>query len=94
MSADPANDQALKSRIDTPDFMEALASDSEGAFLADVTTYLEAWKSRIKGYQDAGVSRGEYDDLSRLSDSIQTTGRVLDFFVKLQQLPPAQTNGN
>ncbi len=94
MTADPTTDSALKARIDTPDFTETLSTDADGAFSADVTTYLEAWKTKVKGYQDAGVSRAEFDDLTRLSDSLQTAGRVLDFFVKLQKLPPTQPAGN
>lgn len=94
MNADLTTDRELKARIDTPDFAETLAADAGGAFSADVTSYLEAWKTKVKGYQDAGVSRAEFDDLTRLSDSLQTAGRVLDFFVKLQKLPPTQLTGN
>ncbi len=94
MTADPLNDSALKARIDTPDFAEALAADADGSFHADVSAYLEAWQGQIKRYQDTGVSPGEFNDLTRLSDSIQTAGRVLEFFVKLQKLPPTQASGN
>ncbi|GAA5149733.1 hypothetical protein GCM10023213_47830 [Prosthecobacter algae] len=94
MSSDPLTDPALKARIDTPDFVEILSADSEGSFYADVTTYLDAWQGQIKSYQDAGLSRGEFDDLSRLSNSLQTTGRVLEFFVKLQKLQPEKAHEN
>ncbi|MGV3659976.1 MAG: hypothetical protein ACO1TE_07320 [Prosthecobacter sp.] len=96
MSADPdpASDKELKARIDTPDLAEALTTDVDGSFNTSVTSYLEAWKTRIKGWQDHGVSRGEFDDLTRLSDSIQTAGRVLEFFVKVQKLPAAQPSEN
>lgn len=94
MMNDPISDPGLKSRIDTADLLEALAADKDGVFYGELTAYLEAWKGRVKSWQDAGVSRGEFDDLSRLSDSLQTAGRVLEFFVKLQQLPPAQPHGN
>ncbi len=94
MITDALNNSELKARIDTADFAEALAADADGSFYADVTAYLDAWQSRIKDYQTAGVSKGEYDDLTRLSDSVQTAGRVLEFFVKLQKLPPAQAHGN
>ncbi len=94
MSTDPAADPELKARIDTAELLETLAADADGAFCASVTTYLDSWKTRIKGYQDFGLSRGEFDDLTRLSDSIQTAGRVLEFFVKLQKLPAAQPSEN
>lgn len=94
MTSDPASDKEIKARIDTPDLAEALAADVDGSFNATVTSYLEAWKARIKGWQDHGVSRGEFDDLTRLSDSIQTAGRVLEFFVKVQKLPAAQPSEN
>ena len=90
MLNDPTTDSDLKSRIDTPDFAEALAADADGSFHASVTAYLDAWKARIKAYQDAGVSTGEFQDLSRLTASMDTAGRVLEFFVKLQTLKPAQ----
>ena len=94
MIADPTTDHDLKSRIDTPNFAEVLAADKDGSFYADVTAYLDAWKAKIKGYQDQGVSRAEFDDLTRLSNSIQTAGPVLEFFVKLQMLPAAQPSEN
>lgn len=94
MIADPLNDTALKSRIDTPDFTETLATDSEGAFAADITTYLSAWQLQIKAYQDAGLPSGEFESLTRLSDSIQTAGRVLDFFAKMQKLTASQPSEN
>ena len=90
MNSDPTTDAQLRSRIDTADFSEALAADEDGSFAADVSAYLEGWQSKIKGYQDAGLSSGEFNDLTRLSSSIQTAGKVIDFFVKLQKLPPAQ----
>lgn len=92
--SDPASDKKIKARIDTADLAEALAADLDGSFSATVASYLEAWKSRIKDWQDHGVSRGEFDDLTRLSDSIQTAGRVLEFFVKVQKLPAAQPSEN
>jgi len=94
MIADPLNDAALKARIDTPDFNETLATDSEGAFASDITAYLSAWKLQIKAYQDAGLPTEEFESLTRLSDSLQTAGRVLEFFVKMQKLSAAQPNGN
>lgn len=90
MNADPTTDAALRARIDTADFAETLAADSDGSFAKDVSTYLEAWKAKIKGYQDAGLSSAEFNDLTRLSTGIQTAERVIEFFVKLQKLPPAQ----
>jgi hypothetical protein len=94
MIADPISDNELKSRIDTPNFAEVLAADEDGSFYADVTAYIDAWKLQIKSYQDQGVSRAEFDDLTRLSNSLQTAGPVLEFFVKLQKLPAAQPSEN
>ncbi|MES2596716.1 MAG: hypothetical protein V4662_15345 [Verrucomicrobiota bacterium] len=94
MSNDVLSNRELKARIDTADFAETLAADADGSFYADVTSYMEAWSTRIKGYQDAGVSKAEFEELTRLSQSVQTAGRVLEFFVKLQKLPPAQPNEN
>jgi hypothetical protein len=94
MSYDVLSNPELKARIDTADFAETLAADADGSFYADVTSYLEAWTTRIKGFQDAGVSKAEFEELTRLSQSVQTAGRVLEFFVKLQNLPPAQSSEN
>lgn len=90
MSTDLLADRALKARLDTPDFQEALAADSDGTFYHEATAYLGAWRQRIRQYQDAGVSTGEFASLTRLSASIDTAERVIEFFVKLQKLPPTQ----
>ena len=94
MINDPATDKDIKARIDTQDLLETLAADADGTFYADLASYLDAWKARIKSWQDQGVTRGEFDSLTRLSDSIQTAGRVLEFFVKLQKLPAVQPSEN
>lgn len=94
MSLEALDNRELKARIDTPDFTETLAADADGSFQADVTAYLEGWSARIKGYQDAGVSREEFDDLTRLSTAVQTAGRVIEFFVKVQKLPAPAASGN
>lgn len=94
LPADPLTDLELKARIDTPDLLETLQADETGSLQADITAYLEAWTARIKSYQDAGLTQGEFDALTRLSGSVQTAGRVLEFFVKLKQLPPEQAHGN
>lgn len=90
MNTDPTTDQVLSARIDTPDFAEALAADADGSFARDVNDYLESWQGKIKTYQDAGLSSGEFNNFTRLSTSIQNAQRVIEFFVKLQKLPPAQ----
>lgn len=90
MNADTLNDPGLRARIDTPDFMETLSADAAGTFTQDVHSYLEGWQSRIKGWQDAGVSSSEFADLNRLSGSISTAGRVIEFFAQLRKLPPQQ----
>jgi hypothetical protein len=92
IAVDSTTDRELKARIDLPDLAEALAADP--ALKDEVAAYLETWSAKIKGFQDAGVSRGEFDSLTRLSDSIHTAGRVIDFFVKLQKLPRTQSDGN
>lgn len=90
MSTDPLADSALKARLDTPDFQEALAADTNGVFYHEATSYLGAWRRRIRQYQDAGVSTGEFASLTRLSAGIEAAERVIEFFVKLQKLPPKQ----
>ena len=94
MSEDPASSKEIKARLDTPDFTEALAADADGTFYQDAAAYLTAWQARIKGWQDHGLPQGEYESLTRLSDSIQTAGRVLEFFVKVQKLPAAHSSEN
>lgn len=90
MSADPTTDAELRARVDTPDFAETLAADADGSFAASLQAYLDGWQARIKSYQDEGLSSGEFNDLTRLSSSIQTAARVIEFFVKLQKLQPKQ----
>lgn len=90
MSTDLLADSALKARLDTPDFQETLAADADGSFYQDTAGYLEAWRQKIRHYQDAGVSTGEFASLTRLSASIDTAERVIEFFVKLQKLPLQQ----
>jgi len=90
MSTDPLADSALKARLDTPDFQEALAADTDGSFYQDAVSYLGAWRQRIRQYQDAGVSTGEFASLTQLSASIDSAERVIEFFVKLQKLAPMQ----
>lgn len=94
MFANTLSDAALKARIDTPDLTEALAADTEGTFAAEVTTYLNAWKDQLRAYQDAGLPTAEFESLTRLSDSVHTAGRVLEFFVKMQRLSALQTHEN
>lgn len=94
MFSDPLTDPALKARIDIPDLVEALSSDADGSLHTDASAYLEAWKTRIKSCQDAGLSSGEFEDLDRLAKSIQAAGRVLEFFVKLQKLQPEKPHEN
>lgn len=88
MSANALDNRDIKARIDTPDFAETLAADKDGSFYADLISYLNAWEARIKTYKDAGVSKIEFDELTRISASIVTAERVLDFFVKTQKLTP------
>lgn len=94
MFAKPLTDASLKARIDTPDFTETLAADHDGSFSAEVIVYLNAWKEQLKAYQDAGLPTAEFESLTRLSDSVQTAGRVLEFFVKMQRLSAVQANEN
>lgn len=94
MNAALLSDTALKARIDTPDFLEAITADSDGSFSSDVTSYLQAWKTRIKECQDGGLSKDEFEGLSKLTHSILTAERVLTFFTSLKKLSPAQAGGN
>ena len=87
MNTDLLSDQALKARIDTPDFVEAVAADADGTFTADVAGYLDAWKGEIKSYQDEGVSQGEFEALNQLNHSVQTAERVLTFFAQSRKQP-------
>ena len=90
MNVDPSTDKQLRARVDTAEFAEALAADADGMFANDVNSYLAAWKAKIKSFQDAGLSSGEFSALTRLLSSVQSAERVIEFFVKLQKLPPAQ----
>ncbi len=90
MTDTPLEDTALLARVDTPDLTEALAADVDGSFTADVRRYLEAWSAQVKGWQAAGVSPSEYQELERLASGLEAAGRVIEFFAMLKKLTPNQ----
>jgi hypothetical protein len=81
----------LKTLIDTPDLEAALGNDADGALHQSINSYLDTWKANVQQFLKTGLPRDEFDRLTRLSESIDTASKILNFFVKMKSFTPGQS---